>query len=143
MKITLILIAALTIGFFLVFPTQEVYAVEYKITNQMTVQWAVTEPNNPGEQIEYAIYISPSDDHAAATKLWQGPELEYVVTMTPTQDGLFHVGLETIRMVDVGGTMEAVSTAEIGWSDDPLVAPVPFGIKFYNPPAKGSGFGPK
>jgi len=143
MKITLVLIAALMIGFFLLFPTQEAYAVDYKITNQMTVQWAVTPPNNTGEQIEYAIYISPFDDHAASTKLWQGPELEYIITMSPTQDGLFHVGLQTIRLVDVDGTFEAVSTAEIGWSDDPAVAPTPFGIKFYNPPAMGGGLGPK
>lgn len=134
-------ILTLFIVFLFLFPTQQAQAVEYKIANQMTLEWAVTLPNNAGEQIEYVIYIAPSSDKSSPTKLWQGPETEYTVTMT--QEGLFLFGLQTIRMVDVDGTFEPVSTAEIGWSDDPLVAPVPFGIRFYDPPAMGGGFGPK
>jgi hypothetical protein len=63
--------------------------------------------------------------------------------MSATDDGLFLFGLQTVRLVDVDGTMEAVSTAEIGWSDDPAVAPTPFGLRFYQPPASGGGFGQK
>jgi hypothetical protein len=129
------------LAFLFIFPTQRAEAVDYKIANQMTLEWAITAPNNAGEQIEYAIYIAPSDDKGSSTKLWQGPETEYTVTMT--NEGLFLFGLQTIRRVDVDGTFETVSTAEIGWSDDPLVAPVPFGIRHYTPPAMGGGFGPK
>lgn len=134
-------ILTLFLVFLFLFPTQQAQAVEYKIANQMTLEWAVTAPNNSGEQIEYAIYIAPSDDKSSFTKLWQGPETEYTVTMST--EGLFLFGLQTIRMVEVAGKYEPVSTAEIGWSDDPLVAPTPFGIRFYDPPAMGGGFGPK
>ncbi len=140
MKATIFLITAL-VGLLFLFPTEKAQAVDYKIANQMTLQWDATAPNNDGEKIEYAIYIAPSDDTSSSVKLWQGPELEYTVTMT--EEGLFLFGLQTVRLVEMDGTFEPVSTAEIGWSDDPAVAPVPFGIRFYNPPAMGGGFGVK
>lgn len=116
-------------------------AVDYQIANQMTVTWDVVAPVNVGEQIEYAIYIAPSTDKLALTKLWQGPELEYLVTFTT--EGLFLFGLQTVRLVDIAGTMTVVSQAPIGWSDDPLIAPTPFGAQHFLPPPAGSGFGPK
>jgi hypothetical protein len=116
-------------------------AVDYKIANQMTLEWAVTAPVNAGEQIEYAIYIAPSTDKPAATKLWQGPEVQYTVTLTT--EGLFLFGLQTVRLVDIGGTMTVVSQAPIGWSDDPLIAPTPFGAQHFLPPPAGSGFQPQ
>jgi len=140
MKISSYLIA-LFVSLLFLFPTQEAQAVDYKITNQITLQWNITPPNNAGEQIEYAIYIAPSDDKSSSTKLWQGPETEYTATMS--NEGLFLFGLQTVRLVDIDGTYTPVSTAEIGWSDDVAIAPVPFGVRFYNPPAKGGGFAPK
>ena len=134
-------IITVLVGLFFLLPTRQAEAVDYQIANQMTLQWSVTPPNQAGEKIEYVIYIAPSTDKTNPTKLWQGPETEYTVTMTT--EGLFLFGLQTIRMVEVAGTFETVSTAEIGWSDDPAVAPVPFGIRHYNPPAMGGGFQPK
>ena len=60
-----------------------------------------------------------------------------------TEEGLFIFGLETIRLIDNDGTFEEVSKAAIGWSDDPAVAPAPFGVRHYLPPGMGSGFGVK
>lgn len=116
-------------------------ALEYKIANKITLGWDATAPVNAGESIEYAIYQAPESDKLSAVKLWQGPELEYTVTLA--EEGIFLFGLETYRLVDIGGTIEKVSNSAIGWSDDPAVAPVPFGVRYYLPPPMGTGFGPK
>ena len=127
-------------SFLLVLPAAAL-AVEYHVANQITLTWDVTPPNNAGEKIEYAIYIAPSGDKESPVKLWQGPLLEYTVTLT--EEGLFIFGLETIRLIDNDGTFEEVSKAAIGWSDAPVVAPAPFGVRHYLPPGMGSGFGVK
>ena len=116
-------------------------AVDFVVANQLTLTWDATAPVNAGEGIEYAIYIAPDGDKPSATKLWQGPELEYTVTLSA--EGLFVFGIETYRLVDIGGTMTAVSNSDIGWSDDPAVAPVPFGARHYLPPPMAGGFKPK
>ncbi len=116
-------------------------AIEYQIANQITLTWAVTPPVNAGETIEYAIYIAPEGDKPSATKLWQGPELEYTVTLST--EGIFLFGIETYRMVDIGGTITAVSNSAIGWSDDPAVSPAPFGVRHYAPPPMATGFLPQ
>ena len=116
-------------------------AVDYQVANQITLAWDATAPVNAGEGMEYAIFIAPSTDKTNPTKLWQGPELEYTVTLT--EEGQFLFGLQTFRMVDIAGTMTAVSNAAIGWSDDPNVSPTPFGVQHYLPPPMGGGFKPK
>jgi hypothetical protein len=136
-----ILCISVALSLLVILPYTEAQAVDFMIANQITLTWDVTAPNNVGETIEYAVYIAPDGDKGSLTKLWQGPEVEYLVTLTT--EGLFVFGLETYRMVDINGTPTAVSQAAIGWSDDPLVAPVPFGVQHYSPPAKGSGFKPK
>jgi hypothetical protein len=139
MKTLFYLFVALA-SFLLVLPAAAM-AVEYHVANQITLTWDVTPPNNAGEKIEYAIYIAPSGDKSTPVKLWQGPLLEYTVTLT--DEGLFIFGLETIRLIDNDGTFEEVSKAAIGWSDDPAVAPAPFGVRHYLPPGMGSGFAVK
>jgi len=116
-------------------------AIEYTIANKITLGWDVVAPVNVGETIEYAIYQAVEGDKPGAVKLWQGPELEYTVTMVA--EGIFLFGLETYRLVDIGGTIEKVSNSAIGWSDDPAVAPVPFGVRHYAPPPMATGFGPR
>ena len=139
MKTLFYLFVALA-SFLLVLPAAAM-AVEYHVANQITLTWDVTPPNNAGEKIEYAIYIAPSGDKESPVKLWQGPLLEYTVTLT--DEGLFIFGLETIRLIDNDGTFEEVSKAAIGWSDDPAVAPAPFGVRHYLPPNMGTGFAVK
>lgn len=116
-------------------------ALEYQVANQLTLVWNATAPVNPGESIEYAIYQAPEGDKNAATKLWQGPELEYTVTLV--NEGIFIFGIETYRLVDIDGTVTPVSNSAIGWSDDPAVSPVPFGVRHYLPPPMATGFGTK
>lgn len=138
------LILTLLIILFFAVLSDTAMAVDYKVANQITLTWAVTAPNNAGEKIEYSIWMAPHDDKAAATKIYTGPDLEYTVTLT--DEGYFLFGLETLRMVEVTatpGTYEVVSSGGIGWSDDIVVAPVPFGVRHYLPPAAGGGFGTK
>ena len=116
-------------------------AVDYLIANQLTLTWEATPPVNEGESIEYAIYQAPASDKNAAVKLWQGPQLEYTVTFS--DEGLWIFGIETYRIVDVDGTPTAVSNSAIGWSDDVIVAPTPFGVRYYLPPPMATGFKPK
>lgn len=137
----LILSIFIILALLIVLSARSALAVDYKIANQMTLEWAVTAPVNAGEQIEYAIYIAPSTDKPAATKLWQGPEVQYTVTLST--EGLFLFGLQTVRLVDISGTMTVVSQSPIGWSDDPLIAPTPFGAQHFLPPPAGSGFKPQ
>lgn len=116
-------------------------ALEYKVANQITLTWDATAPVNAGEGIEYAIYQAPEGDKSSPVKLWQGPELEYTVTLST--EGVYVFGIETYRLVDIGGTMTAVSNSAIGWSDDPAVAPAPFAVRHYAPPPMATGFGTK
>ena len=116
-------------------------ALDYQGANQITVGWTAVEPNNAGEQIQYVIYQATETTKDNPTKLWQGPETEYTATMTT--EGKFILGLETLRLVDIAGTFEMVSRTDIGWSDDETIAPVPFGVQFYEPPGVAGGFGVK
>lgn len=116
-------------------------AIEYKVANQITLTWDATAPVNDGEGIEYAIYQAPEGDKTNPTKLWQGPELEYTVTLS--NEGVFVFGIETYRLVLIEGTMTAVSNSAIGWSDDPAVAPAPFAVRHYAPPPMATGFSTK
>lgn len=125
----------------LVFLPARAMAVDYTVANQLTLTWAATAPVNAGEGIEYAIYRAVEGEKPAATKLWQGPELEYTATLE--NEGIFLFGIETYRMVDIGGTITAVSNSAIGWSDDPAVSPAPFGVRHYMPPPMATGFKPK
>jgi hypothetical protein len=140
-KYPLLIISIFVVLALLVILPARALALEYKIANQITLTWTATAPVNAGESIEYAIYIAPESDKTAFTKLWQGPELEYTATLST--EGIFLFGIETYRLVDVGGTITAVSNSAIGWSDDPAVSPTPFGVRHYAPPPMATGFMPK
>ncbi len=61
-------------------------AIEFKIANQITLTWNVTDPVNDGEKIEYSIYIAPENDKENPIKLYTGPLLEYTITLTKSKN---------------------------------------------------------
>jgi hypothetical protein len=128
------------------FVATQAQALDFQVANQITLEWAAVPPNVEGEQIQYVVYRAThinaeTFDKTNPVKLWQGPEVEYLATMDT--EGKFIFGLETLRLVNTGTYFEVVSKTAIGWSDDVAIAPVPFGIQFYEPPGVAGGFGIK
>jgi hypothetical protein len=117
-------------------------SVEWKTTNQATVQWdavATLENGDPlpaGNTVAYRVYLAnavtdPNKDNP--TNLTPTPISQLTMTLTLNVEGKYFVGVQAVRY-DESGTEIGVST--INWSDvNGAATPNPFGLVHYLLPA--------
>lgn len=117
-------------------------AVDWKKTNQFTVQWdAVTTLSDgsalpSGSSIKYEIFLANADTDANKTNpslITATPISGLSYTLTLNTEGRFLVGVRTLRF---DSNNERAAESDIGWSDDINIAPNPFGIYYVLIPAK-------
>jgi hypothetical protein len=102
-------------------------AIDWQTANQVTIAWDAVPPIQPTDTISYIIYTKFEDGSNQSS----GQEVTTTqASITFTVEGRYYAGVQTKRVVADG----EVLVSDIGWSDDPLIAPNPFGIKFYVKP---------
>ena len=135
---SLVIILILSVAF-------NVGALEWKTTNQATVEWDIKTdivPGTPipaGNEIRYNVYLANSitdPDHANPVKLTTEPITATSFLVTLGGEGKYHVGVSAVRY-DNG---ELVDESSINWSDvNGEATPNPFGIRYYVPMSNVKG----
>jgi hypothetical protein len=116
-------------------------AVEWKTTNQITIEWDAPTtlidgaPIPTGAIIKYDIYLANAltdPDKANPVKLTAAPIEALQYTLTLNAEGRYLVGVKAVRMDADGATL---AQSETNWSDvNGAMTPNPFGLVHYLAP---------
>lgn len=146
-RVTTMAMVFTTVVMLLLFFSSLTEAQEWKTANQVTVAWDAVTVKQDGEAIpaedivEYTLYLSNAvtdPDKSNPVEIGSTRELQYTITLNT--EGKYFAGIKSKRIVvNADQTEEVVGESEIVWSDDPAVAPNPFGLRYYLPPASPSG----
>jgi hypothetical protein len=119
------------------------YAIDWKITNQVTIAWDAVATLSDGSalpanhSVKYKVFLANAitDPDKANPALVTDPPIDQLQhTITLNTEGRFIVGVSTIRYDENGNT---VSESAVNWSDtNGENTPNPFGLMFYFPPAE-------
>lgn len=118
-------------------------AVDWKVTNQVTIAWDAPTTFTDGTPlvssviIRYKVYLSNAitdPDKSNPVLLGETDQLEYTVTLNV--EGKYFAGVSSARYDDSG---QQLNESDINWSDtNGIWTPAPFGLAHYllvGPPA--------